>query len=232
MRDLHLIWAGSIVLGVAVVSSGACGSDTTTNATANTTDGGGTPSSTAANPGTGGHNPQGAGGHNPAGTGGDNPASTTGPGGGTPTGTGGSAAGTGGSAAGTGGAGGGTTSGGGGSGGAGCVELTVQNVDNWCTITVEGVTALPGANPAPICVAPGTVVQMSVTADSGFKLGDWHNDDGDTGNGDPGNLSMSDTRSSVEVTVGDSATCVWVCCPGTGALSNLTCPSTDPTCTN
>jgi len=105
----------------------------------------------------------------------------------------------------------------------GTTPLKVKNYLSWCTVTVNGGTPSAGAQQL-VNVDPGTI-DLSATANTGFKLGLWHHTDGDSGSGDPGTVVTG--TSSTTVTVGATATCVWVCCPftdGTGCPTADQCP--------
>ena len=103
---------------------------------------------------------------------------------------------------------------------AGTAPLTVLNYLSWCSVTVGSGSASASSSQV-VNEAPGTVT-LSATALSGFKLGDWHHTNGDTGTGDPGTVSGG--SSTAMVTMGSAAKCVWVCCPFTDGTG---CPSTD-----
>jgi hypothetical protein len=98
---------------------------------------------------------------------------------------------------------------------AGCVNLTVENVLVWCSISVNGST--PSAAPVQVvCVPPGTQ-QLAATALVDFELGPWHDTAGDMGQGDPGTVTGTGQSAviSTTVVVGDDPKCVWICCPYT-----------------
>lgn len=107
------------------------------------------------------------------------------------------------------------------------IELTVKNVLNWCDVSVNGAASSSLAE-QKVCVAAGTY-DLKATALAGFILGKtpWHDTDGDTGNGEQGNLmgTGQSQSSTAKITVsGTNPDCAWVCCPfpdGTG------CPTTD-----
>jgi len=102
----------------------------------------------------------------------------------------------------------------------GGVTLTVKNSFSWCSVSVNGNPASSAATQTAT-VSPGTY-PLTATALTGFKLGLWHHTTGDTGSGDPG--TVSGLQSSATVGVGNSAMCVWVCCPFTDGTG---CPTTD-----
>ena len=106
------------------------------------------------------------------------------------------------------------------------VTLTVVNADTWCSVSVAGGTASPGAS-QQVCVAANSTVTVDATALSGFMLGTtpWHDVDGDTGSGVQGTLSGSGAtqQSEAMVTVTTADKCVWVCCPS----STEPCPTTE-----
>jgi hypothetical protein len=113
--------------------------------------------------------------------------------------------------------------------GAGCVNLTVENVEVWCAVSINGATASI-ADEQIVCVPPG-IQHLAATALVFFELGPapWHDTAGDTGQGDPGTLTGSGQSAvdSTTVAVGDTAKCVWICCPfpdGTGCPTNDQCP--------
>jgi hypothetical protein len=109
---------------------------------------------------------------------------------------------------------------------AGCVNLTVLNYEVWCSVTVNGGAAFVTASQT-VCVPPGTE-QLATTALPDFELGPtpWHDTAGDTGQGDPGTVTGSGPSAvdSTTVVVGNTAKCVWVCCPFDDGVG---CPTTD-----
>jgi len=110
-----------------------------------------------------------------------------------------------------------TASGMGGAGG-GCAELTVKNYLSWCSVQVNDGAASTSPEQT-FCVAPNTTVKLIALPAPGFVLGPWHDTDGDMGSGDHGS-----PPGQVWEMIGETADCVWVCCPfpdGTG------CPTTD-----
>ena len=115
---------------------------------------------------------------------------------------------------------GGTSSTGGSTGGGGMQQLTVKNYLTWCSVTVNGGAASSLAAQT-VSVAPGDIT-LTASPNSGFMLGLWHHTSNDNGSGDPG--TVSGTVSTATVTVGNAATCVWVCCPFTNGTG---CPTTD-----
>jgi hypothetical protein len=110
------------------------------------------------------------------------------------------------------------------SGGA-CVELTVKNYLAWCTVGVDGKAGAAGPSQT-VCVEPGEIA-LTATANPSFELGTdpWHDTDGDTGNGDPGTVSGTANNTTIKITAGEAAKCVWVCCEGQNG--DPPCPSTD-----
>lgn len=113
---------------------------------------------------------------------------------------------------------GGTTGSGGATGdanaeGAGCVDLTVLNYLNWCSVSIAGAAPSTGASQTA-CVQPGAV-SLSATPLTGFQLGlaPWHRTDGDHGTGELGTVTGNASTATVTVS---GAQCVWVCCEFTG----------------
>jgi hypothetical protein len=105
------------------------------------------------------------------------------------------------------------------------VELTVMDVDNWCTLSVNGAASFSTGNQT-VCVAANSTVNLTAQANTGFTLGDWHHTDGDKDAGDPGTDvdAGGKTQSDATIKVGASGTaCVWICCPGSGNP----CPTTE-----
>jgi hypothetical protein len=117
---------------------------------------------------------------------------------------------------------------GGGSGG-GCVELTVINTSSWCSVSVAGEDPVTDAE-ITACVPAGEVDLEASAADNNFQLGPtpWHGTDGDTGDGEEGDVTGSGVNATSAATVTVTGEdCVWVCCPftnGTGCDIENPCP--------
>jgi hypothetical protein len=109
---------------------------------------------------------------------------------------------------------------------AGCVNLTVENVLVWCSVSINGSTPSE-AGVQVVCVPPGTQ-QLAATALVDFELGPapWHDTAGDMGQGDPGTVTGTGQSAvdSTTVVVGDTPKCVWICCPYTDGDG---CPPAD-----
>jgi hypothetical protein len=109
---------------------------------------------------------------------------------------------------------------------AGCVNLTVENVLVWCSVSVNGGTPSE-AGVQVVCVPPG-IQQLAATALVDFELGPtpWHDTAGDMGQGDPGTVTGTGQSAvdSTTVVVGDTPKCVWICCPYTDGDG---CPPAD-----
>jgi hypothetical protein len=104
---------------------------------------------------------------------------------------------------------------------AGSPILTVKNYLSWCSVSVNGGSTSVAAVQT-VSVTPGTIPLSATASSATFALGPWHHTAGDTGAGDPGTVSGG--TSTASVVVGNTAACVWICCPfanGTG------CPATD-----
>jgi hypothetical protein len=108
---------------------------------------------------------------------------------------------------------------------AGCaVMVTIKDIDDWCTITIDGGAPF-NSGQQTVCAAAGGTVNLAATPHGGFVLGPtpWHDTSGDVdGGGDPG--TVVGNTSSTTLVVGDGGrACAWACCPGTG----LPCPTSD-----
>ncbi len=108
------------------------------------------------------------------------------------------------------------------------VTLTVKDVFNWCSVSIDGGTAFTAGNQT-VCAANGGTVHLSASPLGGFILGPapWHDTAGDLDGG--GELGASDGGSaSTTIVVGDGgAACAWVCCPfpdGGGCPTTNQCP--------
>jgi hypothetical protein len=111
---------------------------------------------------------------------------------------------------------------------AACVDLTVKNYKDWCTLSVNGQplanSGPPGMGSSTVCVPPGTVDLVASPYDTTFTLGPapWHGTSGDQDGGDPGVYVDAGTgdaevksTTSTTVTVTSDGACVWACCPFT-----------------
>jgi hypothetical protein len=97
----------------------------------------------------------------------------------------------------------------GGSGGsssdAGCVELTVNNFLNWCSVSISGGTPSTEAT-ITSCVPAGTV-DLTATAAPGFEIGP------DPWISGTATEKVDGGTTSATVTVKSPSACVFVCCP-------------------
>lgn len=100
--------------------------------------------------------------------------------------------------------------------------LTVMNVGGHCTITIDNAQPSISTEETIADFEPGQTIALAASATAGFTLGSWHHTAGDTGQGDPGTSSGSESATSV--TLGDSPACVWICC----ASGTTSCPTADP----
>ena len=92
-------------------------------------------------------------------------------------------------------------------GGGSNVTLTINNFDDWCTITEQG-----AASTATKSFASGTVVSLMATPNSGFVWGYWTGTD----------VAGNNTSMSAMVTLTADKT-VLACCPFPPPMSQ-TCP--------
>lgn len=110
----------------------------------------------------------------------------------------------------------------------GTTPLTVMNYEFWCTITVNGGSAMTVGSEV-IAVEPGSISLVAKPASGMYEIGPapWHDTAGDTGSGDPGTQagSGSNETSTTSVTVGTTPKCVWACCPFSNNGGG--CPTTD-----
>ena len=105
----------------------------------------------------------------------------------------------------------------------GSVQLTVKNVLNWCSVSVNG-GAESTQGTIVTNVQPGTIPLTAKAASAAFMIAPnmWHLTDGDTGNGETGTVTGTGTAATSAVTATVAANtpkCVWICCPftnGTG----------------
>jgi hypothetical protein len=106
----------------------------------------------------------------------------------------------------------------------------VKDYKSWCNISVNGGT--PRVPDQTVCVAAGSTVNLSLTAESTtFEIGPtpWHGTSGDHGSGDPGMLEDGGSVDTTTVVIPSGATtaCVWACCPftdGTGCTTPTPAP--------
>src|SRR5258708_15447962 len=94
-----------------------------------------------------------------------------------------------------------------GTGGAGiCVELTVENVSAWCSVSINGATTSSVATQT-VCLPSGSVT-LAASPLGGFKLGSptWHGTSNDTG-------TTSGSTSSATVTLASTPKRGYECCP-------------------
>lgn len=108
---------------------------------------------------------------------------------------------------------------------ANCVLLTVKDVLNWCSVSIDGGSPFTSGSQT-ICADRGGTVNLSAAPLNTFILGPapWHDTTGDVDGGGELGTVVGDA-SLTTIVVGDGGTaCAWVCCPesnGTG------CPTTD-----
>ncbi len=96
--------------------------------------------------------------------------------------------------------------------GPGAPTLTVTSFDGWCTVEVN---SAPLSSTGTYNFTPGTVVNLSATANAGFMWGYWRGTDG----ANAGNAGK-DPNMVTTVTTVDADQSVVACCPS----ATLKCP--------
>ena len=115
----------------------------------------------------------------------------------------------------------------------GAGTLTVMNFFNWCSVAINGGTALADATVAA-SVAPGSVATIVASpSSSSFQIGadPWfgvdENDGGAASGTDVGNGTGETSTATVTISGTGTAQCVAVCCQEPGN-SPVPCPATNP----